>query len=71
MKREFLASNEFKFQFRLYPLLYSFAECHGGSAAPISTYLRRGPRGCFRSECCTGGESMTAPRVNCFLAPSH
>jgi len=28
----------------------------------------RGPRGYFRSEPCTGGESMSAPRVSCFLA---
>jgi len=28
------------------------------SQAPISTYLRRGPRGYFRGECCTGGESV-------------
>jgi len=27
--------------------------------------------GCFRSECCTGGEPMAAPRVNRFLAPIH
>jgi len=33
------------------------------SAPPISTCLRRGPRDYFRSECCTGGESVAAPRV--------
>jgi len=47
------------------------SECHEWSAAPISACLRRGPRSYFRSECCTGGESMAAPRVNCFLAPIH
>ena len=30
----------------------------------MSAYLRRGPRDNFLSECCTGGESVTAPRVN-------
>jgi len=25
----------------------------------------------FRSEYCTGGESMAAQRLNCFLAPTH
>jgi len=39
------------------------SKCHEWSATPISAYLRRGPRGYFRSECCTGGESMAAPRV--------
>ena len=29
------------------------------------------PRGYFRSECCTGGESLAAPRVNFILAPAH
>ena len=33
--------------------------------------LRRGPRGCLRSECCSSGESMTAPRVKLSLAPIH
>ena len=46
-------------------------ECHKWSATPISAYLRRGPRGYFRSECCIGGESVAAQRVNCFLAPIH
>jgi len=32
--------------------------------APISTYLCWGPRGCFRSECCTGSESMGAAGGN-------
>jgi len=31
----------------------------------------RGPRGCFRSECRTGGKSVAAPRVNCSLSPTH
>jgi len=47
-------------------------ECHEWSAAPISAYLRRGPRGCFGSECCTVvARSMAAPRVKLSLAPSH
>jgi len=46
-------------------------ECHEWSAASISTYLHRGPRGYFRSECCTGGESVAAPRVKLYLAPIH
>ena len=46
-------------------------ERHEWSAAPISAYLRRGPRGYFRSKCCIGGESVAAQRVNCFLAPIH
>ena len=50
----------------LYSLLYS-SKCHEWSAAPISTCLRRGPRGCFRSDCWACGESMSAPRVNRFL----
>ena len=37
--------------------------------APIYACLRRGPRGCLRRECCTGGESVTEPRVNRSLAP--
>ena len=35
--------------------------------APIYACLRRGPRRCFLSECCTGGESMAALGVNGFL----
>jgi len=31
--------------------------------------MRRGPRGRFRSEDCTGGESMAALRMNCSLRP--
>jgi len=46
------------------------SECHDWSAAPISAYLRLGQRGYFRSECCIGGESIAAPRVNRFLQPS-
>ena len=30
----------------------------------LSACLRHGPRGCFHSECCTGGESMAASSVN-------
>jgi len=43
-------------------------ECHECFAAAISACLRR-PRGCFRNQCFTGGESTAAPRVNRFLAP--
>jgi len=38
---------------------------------PISAFFHRGPRGYFRSECCTGGESMAVPRENCSLTPIH
>ena len=37
-----------------------------GQQAPISAYLRRGPRGYFR----TGGETMAALRLNCSRAHS-
>ena len=50
--------------FHLYLVSVLLSECDEWSAAPISAYLRRGPRGYFRSECCTSGESVTAPRVN-------
>ena len=30
-----------------------------------------GPRVCFRSECCIGGKSMAASRVNCSFAPTR
>ena len=56
--------------FRSYGVPVLFSECHESSAAPISTRLRRGPRGYFRSQCCSGGESMTAPRVNRSFDPS-
>jgi len=42
-------------------------ECPEWFAAPLSARLRRGSRGCYRSEC-TGGEPMAAPRVKLFLA---
>ena len=52
----------------LLSLFYSFWSVTNGSRAIISACLpRNGPRGCFRSECCTGGESVVAP----FLAPTH
>jgi len=35
------------------PFHCAYLECNEWFAASISTYLRRGPRGCFRSECCT------------------
>ena len=54
-----------KVQFSLYSVFVLLSECHEWSAAPISAFLRRGPRSCLRSECCTGGESMeAASRVN-------
>jgi len=62
--------NRFPLSF-IYTLVVFPLECHEWSAAPISTYLRRGPRGCFSSGCCTGGESVAAPRLNCFIAPIH
>jgi len=34
-------------------------------------HLGHGPCGCFLSECCTDGESMASPCVNCSLAPTH
>jgi len=37
----------------------------GEVATPL--YMRRGIRAYFRSECCAGGESMTASSVNCSL----
>jgi len=52
-------------------LLRNLTTGHEWSSSSISAYLRRGPRGCFQSEYCIGGEFMTAPRVNCSLAPSH
>jgi len=48
-----------------------FLECHEWSAAPISARLGQGVRGYFRGECCIGGKSTAAPRVNRFLAPTH
>jgi len=33
-------------------------------ATLISVYVRPGPSGCFRAECCTGDDSMAAPRLN-------
>jgi len=47
-------------QFRWYSASALPPERHKSSAAPTSAYLRRGPLSYFRSECCTGGESMTA-----------
>ena len=45
--------------------------CQKRSAAPISACLHRGPRGYIRSECCAGGESMAAPRVNFVLGHTY
>ena len=36
-----------------------------------STYLLRGARYCFRSECCTGSEPTAAPLMNSSLATTH
>jgi len=47
------------------------SECHEWSVAFISVYLRRGTRGCFRSECCIGGESMAALPVSRFLVRTY
>jgi len=58
-------------QFRLYSVSVLLSKRHKWSAAPISACLRRGPRGCFCSECCTGSESVAAPRLNCSLPPTH
>ena len=55
-------------QFHIYFLSVLLPECRKWSAAPVSARLHRGPRCCFRSECCI--ESMAAPRVNRFLAPT-
>jgi len=43
-----------------------------GLRASTSTYLRRGPRGYFRSECCTGGGKVhDSTAFELFLAPIH
>jgi len=55
----------------VYTYFRTLSECHKWFAAPISSCSRSGPRGCFRSECCTGGESIAAPRMNRFIAPIH
>ena len=57
--------------FRLYSVSVLLSECNEWPVAPISACLRLVPHGCFGSECCTGGESMAAPRVNCSLAPTQ
>jgi len=58
-------------QFRLYVVSVLLSECCEGSAATIYAYMGRGPRGCFRTECCTACESIpkAAPRGNCSLLP--
>jgi len=66
----------FAVQFRIYSLSVLLTMCHEWSAAPISTCLRRVPRGCFHNEFFHGGESTAAQRVNCCerawtLAPTH
>jgi len=53
-------TGKFNFVILVFLLL---SEGEGWSSVPISACLRRGPRGYFRSECCTGGESMAEPRV--------
>jgi len=52
-----------------YSLLYIFRSVTSGLRRPSPLTLGRGPRGDFRSECCTGGESMSASRVNCYFLP--
>jgi len=48
-------------QFSFVILAFVFlSECYLWSVAPISACWRRGPRGCFRRECCTDGTSMAA-----------
>jgi len=45
-------------QFNLHSLLFSnWTDTSGLRRAPPSS------RGCFRSECCDGGESVAAPRM--------
>ena len=42
------------------------SECQEWSTAPISAFMRRGPRGCFCNEFCTGeegGGAIAVPRV--------
>jgi len=51
-------------QFSFVYTRFLLSECHEWSAVPIAACLRIGPRGCFRSECCTAGEPMAAPRMN-------
>jgi len=48
-------------------------ECHEWSAGAhaSSLTLRHGPRGYFRSECCTGGRPSAAARVKIALEPIH
>ena len=56
-------------------VIFAFAllsECHGGSVALISAWIRRGSHGYFRSECCTArwrvnGSTARQP----FPAPTH
>ena len=45
--------------------LHSLWSVTSGLRRPSPLTLRRGPRGYFRSECCTGGESMAARKHNC------
>ena len=42
----------------LYSISVLFLVCHGWSAAPVFACLRRGPRGCFHSECYIGRDLM-------------
>ena len=58
-------------QFSFVYTRFLLSECHEWSAVPISVCLLLGPRGCFRSVCCTGGEPIATQRVNHSLAPTH
>jgi len=56
----------------LFVLVFDFfSDCQEWSAVPVAGCLRRGPRGFFRSECCTGGKTMPAPCVNRSIAPTN
>jgi len=56
-------------QFPSCSVLYSFGEPRVVCGTHLPLLAPRGSRGCFRSECCTGGESVAAPRMNCSLHP--
>jgi len=61
----FSKTSVFSFVYTL--LLSSLRNVTSGLRRPSPLTLRRGPRGYFRSECCTGGESVAQPRVNSSL----
>jgi len=45
--------------------------CTTFKVSHIFACMHCGPRGYFRSECWTGGESMAGPPVNCLLVLSE